>query len=505
LGDKGKQPAGTNRKKPTSDRLGGPSTARGLNYQTNYAIYKTLHLVATAMNAPHKRCWIALEPRYAGAAITAWDIQHSPPDVMTEAKLAPTHSDLTGYLERVKESGFPGAFCLVWARGSRVLTDIEVLTRLANEARGDSQTFCRLVEAQHIGAAQEIFSTLGPNHQLLLQRISVENFPEEALKRDVDFYAKMLTGAAGPDLVAKLFKKFSEASERRQHFEINDIIGELKMGGLQLYAPAEATLAGEPVDITKSLYLLQRCPTALPIQVLARAVGRNSEDLTDLLEPLEGSHVICRDGDLVRVAHLPNQITAQNSGDLVAKALAPLLEFIRSRGDSPASRGQLRNVIALGKAASSARPDSVIDIFRLTQSLLKSLGDKHLVLEVADLCLEAANRMGTDENAAMTRALTLICGKSWVYQRVDRLDEAMSLAKKSLDKGQAIPWPRNTAYCKKCIGRILRLQAEAETDPGIKKARLAESVEWLKAAIEMFEQSPEHVHRIRTRETVTAC
>jgi tetratricopeptide (TPR) repeat protein len=47
-------------------------------------------------------------------------------------------------------------------------------------------------------------------------------------------------------------------------------------------------------------------------------------------------------------------------------------------------------------------------------------------------------------------------------------------------------------YCKKCIGRILRLQAEAEPDQDIKKARLAESVEWLRDAIEMFEQSPEH-------------
>ena len=488
MGDKGKRRVGTNRKKPTSDRLGGPSTARGLNFQTNYAIYKTLHLVATAMNAPHKRCWIALEPRYAATAVTAWDIQSSPPDVIAEAKLAPTHSDLTGYLERVKDSGFPGAFLLVWAKGSRLLTDIEVLTRLANEARGDSQRFNRLVEAQHIGAAAEILSTLGPNHQALLQRISVENLPEEALRRDTDFCAKMLTGAAGPDLAAKLFKKFSEASERRQHFEINDIINELKKGGLQFHVPAEVALAEVPVDLPKSLYLLQRCPDALPIQVLARAVETNLEDLAGLLEPLESSRLTCRDGDLVRVAHLPNQITVQNSGDLVAKALPPLLEFIRSNGDSPPSRGQLRNAIALGKAATSARPDSVIDIFLQTQSLLKSLGDKHLVLEVADLCLEAANRMGADERAAKTRALTLICGKSWVYQRVERLAEALTLARKSLDLGQAIPWPRNTAYCKKCIGRIMRLQAEAEPDPKIKKTRLAESVEWLKAAIEMFEQ-----------------
>src|SRR5207247_1024297 len=139
----------------------------------------------------------------------------------------------------------------------------------------------------------------------------------------------------------------------------------------------------------------------------------------------------------------------------------------------------VRNVIALARIAANSRPSAVIDVFARIQSVLKAIGDKHLVLEVADLCLEAANRMGIDENAARARALTLICGKSWVYQRIGRLDEAMIIARKSLEIGQAIAWPRNTAYCIKCIGRLLRLQAEKTPDKIAKSTLLRESEEHL--------------------------
>lgn len=100
--------------------------------------------------------------------------------------------------------------------------------------------------------------------------------------------------------------------------------------------------------------------------------------------------------------------------------------------------------------------------------------------------------MDHDEAAAQARALALICGKSWVYQRIGRLKEAMVVAQKSLDLGKSIGWQRNTAYCMKCMGRLLRMQSEAATDESERKSLLDRSVVTLRGAISMFKTSLEH-------------
>jgi tetratricopeptide (TPR) repeat protein len=169
-----------------------------------------------------------------------------------------------------------------------------------------------------------------------------------------------------------------------------------------------------------------------------------------------------------------------------------LLDFAKAHRDSAQGRQQIENIVALSKACAPFRPESVIDVFGRVQTILKAMGDKHLVLDVANLCFDCANRLESSEAAARTRALTLICGRSWVYQRIGRLDEAMVLARKSLDLGNRIPWPRNTAYCVKCIGRLRRMQALASSDRAQRNGLLAESSEKLKEAIELFENSVEH-------------
>ena len=98
---------------------------------------------------------------------------------------------------------------------------------------------------------------------------------------------------------------------------------------------------------------------------------------------------------------------------------------------------------------------------------LKAWGDKHLVLDVAELVIGCARRVPSRGRAEVEgEAQAMICGKSWALQRIGRLDEARIAAEKSLELGEDIGWDRNTAYCEKCIGRLYRIMAEEASDPG---------------------------------------
>jgi len=88
-------------------------------------------------------------------------------------------------------------------------------------------------------------------------------------------------------------------------------------------------------------------------------------------------------------------------------------------------------------------------------------------------------------------AQALICGRSWVFQRIGRLTEALIEAEKSLQLGEDIGWERNTVYCKKCMGRLYRMMAEQEHDMQQRAAWLAASVACIQEAIQRFTQMPE--------------
>jgi hypothetical protein len=80
----------------------------------------------------------------------------------------------------------------------------------------------------------------------------------------------------------------------------------------------------------------------------------------------------------------------------------------------------------------------------------------------------------------------LICGVSWVHQRTGRLEQARLDAERSLAIGRDIGWERNTAFCRKCLGRLTRMEAEALRDAPQRVAALAESERLLRDAIDRF-------------------
>jgi tetratricopeptide (TPR) repeat protein len=177
---------------------------------------------------------------------------------------------------------------------------------------------------------------------------------------------------------------------------------------------------------------------------------------------------------------------------LLARALNSVLLFIEGRKQEPDGKAQVRNAIALAEACAGPRPDATATVFRALDKSLKDIGDKHLALKVAELSIQAAREAAPrTREVAEGEAHALICGRSWVYQRINRLADARVAAEESLRCGKDINWGRNTAYCMKCLGRLLRLEAEQTPAGPRRKQLLEESVLYIRDAIARFSEMPE--------------
>jgi len=177
--------------------------------------------------------------------------------------------------------------------------------------------------------------------------------------------------------------------------------------------------------------------------------------------------------------------------DLLADAFEALLLYIQGHKQEPTAWSQADNALELGKICIHRRHRPVAQLFKVLQKILKRRGDKRLVLAVAKLSLEAARRHPRGLEALKAEAMTRICGEAWAYQRLNQLAEARAAADDSLRLGRDIPWDRNTAFCMKCIGRLLRIQAEQEQDEGARSKLLGDSESHIKEAIRIFEKLDE--------------
>ena len=162
---------------------------------------------------------------------------------------------------------------------------------------------------------------------------------------------------------------------------------------------------------------------------------------SETLAPILSWH----DGDLLTTTYYrPVYPSPLSLSDLLSGALNALLGYLNRYGVDAVTRDQIKNVLALANA-DGVRPDIVARIFGVVQKALKRLGDKRLVWRATKLTLAAAGRENRQEKDVKEEALTLICGQSWVLQRVDRLDDAKADAKRSLELGKTLRWHRNTA------------------------------------------------------------
>lgn len=126
------------------------------------------------------------------------------------------------------------------------------------------------------------------------------------------------------------------------------------------------------------------------------------------------------------------------------------------------------------------------ELFDTLDKPMKYLGDKKLVLEVAKACIDCCSGTDLDDDAAKCKARALICGTSWSYQRTGQLGLAEEDAKDSVRISKGIRDHRNLAFCKKCLGRLQRMRAEAASNSALRREFLNESTGCLREAIELF-------------------
>ena len=78
------------------------------------------------------------------------------------------------------------------------------------------------------------------------------------------------------------------------------------------------------------------------------------------------------------------------------------------------------------------------DLFDTLDRPMKYLGDKQLVLDVADACIECCSGVDLDDKTAECQARARICGKSWAYQRMGNLGLAEQEAQESVRISEGI-------------------------------------------------------------------
>lgn len=478
-------------KGPQSGAVGGPSTGHGMNYQVENAILLTLELISQTLGSPYKQHTLRVEPREPGpAGSTEWDLGICPPDTLIEVKLNPTRDDLLDWLTRSELAArdHPDRrFRLLYSKGSGpLLLSIHKMIRIAGEAGGDPERFRDLVAHEKVKESEVILGQLGQFLHLILRQADVEHAPEELLSRSVRFLARQLAGESRlQSLIDYLFHRLSRAVEDRASLPMSELIAELRGRGLELQPPPEIEpeLTGPAAS---ALAILQHCPIGLPTQVLVQAIPCPTDELEEQLGWLAREGALRQEGQEWAANRLPARVVPRDTPNLLARSLEALLAYIKNHRDREAGRRQVRNAVDLARFCAGPRPKAAQRTFAAIEKHLKRLGDKHLVLEIAEIAIECARRQPRGEDDVQVEAQALICGRSWVYQRISRLDEAKLHAGKSLKLGESIRWDRNTAFCKKCIGRLHRMEAEQAEDEGKRSRLLDESVACLEEAIGRF-------------------
>ena len=177
------------------------------------------------------------------------------------------------------------------------------------------------------------------------------------------------------------------------------------------------------------------------------------------------------------------------------------MQFIQDNRKNPTGWNQIPNAIALAKACQSYAPELIASMLWKLNTLLKRAGNKRVVLEVANMSIAAASQAPRTEDQAKGEAVAPICGRAWVFQRVNRLEQARADGMSSLKLGENLGWDRNTAYCLKCVGRLYRMEAErAERGSDQFNGLVRSSIESLEQAILKFPIVSDHTIAERTAE-----
>lgn len=487
------KPNKTLSKPVVSGATGGPGTGAGLNYQINYAVLRLLKLFAEFFARPLGNPSVQIEPRAINdLGVTRWDLGFENLEELVEAKLNPTRADIAEWIARVYNGHFAANVKTVLVCGRIIarLKALKKLLRISRETARQAGAFLKLVALEQDKESESLLNELGSNAALLLNRMEVLEVSEQALSEQIDLYCKLLSGDKSESLRDFLFRRISDALPHRLTLTVHELVKEAEARGIRFSQIPTINLPELSQDLNEALLLLGVCPSPLPEDVIASATKSSSQELNEKLINSDAAQSVSVCEDNWKLEPSPVPLPKPNS-ELVERGLRALLGYIGKHKHEDLGRKQVVNALEFAELCVVDRPQIVAQMFMVLDKPLKGLGDKHLVLKAAQLAIRAARLEPRTIEEAKGEAQAIICGESWALQRIDRLDEAMIAAKKSLKLGEDIGWDRNTAYCEKCIGRLYRIMAEKELDPKVKGEYLHQSVSHLEEAIRRFQASSE--------------
>jgi hypothetical protein len=481
-----------------SGAVGGPSTGAGLNYQIDLAIEETLDCISRALCAPHRVWEVKLEPRVSAVdGLTNWDVAFYPDNTLFEAKLKPKKEDVQEYIERVAKDGLADPereFQLIYSKGAgKHLDMLDRLLRIAVEANGNETEFSEKIKAEGIAGDEPYLVALGRKAHELLLRMHMDHQPDYSVKRNIKFRARQLAGENGGRRLREfLFTKFHEAVPDRRSFSINELIEEARRLDITFQPPATVNTSDIPATATGALIIMQACKGGIPTSVIADTLKRSETEIEAELYELKDRNVVTLDEGLWSMRPLPTIITSEHSQEVLADALSNLLTFIHNTPVQTDIRGHVDNVIALSKKCRQSHARLVASVFTRLDKRVKRLGNKRLVWFVANLSRQAARTVHPrDRDVAEDEARALICGTSWAFQRLHKVENARIEADEAYGLAQDVRLDRTLAFCLKCRGRLSRMEADQLPDGEQKLAKLQDSTKILNEAIEKFSQLAE--------------
>jgi hypothetical protein len=369
---------------------GGPATFKGTNFQTDLAVLTALGLMRESLSTGAKELTITPEPRLVGNddTITAWDIKTAPADKCYEAKSNLSASDVLGWLQSVAAAapGSPGAtFTLVYGDGSPPL--LRTLDRLSRDAvaASDADEFVKLTEAVAPEGAQRVFAILKGNAFDTLRQIRLELLPRSSIEQLTGLESEHLAGPQkASDLRNFLFEKIAQSATNRVTLRISSLIDEVQhQREIKLNLHPLAQLAGISDQAKAVLAALQPCDNGLSSEVLLATID-GARDALELLVKTQRIKIADKRYELAR-PYFAYELAGMEGP--IAKVLAALLATIERAGRYGASPADVRNAVALARLCTRTDPKLVSSVFPRLDKFLKDIGDKHLVLEAADLSI----------------------------------------------------------------------------------------------------------------------
>ena len=420
------QPRCRQRRKVESGATGGSAVGAGVTYQVNCAIFLALEKISEVLAEPTEERHLTIEPRViSGGTVTRWDISVDCPEAVIEAKLNPTRADVLEWLDRINEgSGQSGErhFRLMYGHGgSSLIRSIDRLRNIAVEAGGNRDKLdARTALLQETRGTKEVLTRLTFSPETILRRIALDPFDDASLRRDIRLALGHLVESGAPQaLYDLLFREFQTAMAERKTYRISELIACANTCGIT-FRPVRPLGARElPPILRAAFFILQTCKSGLPVELLADIVALPGDELLRSLNPYIDRCVVAHDHGTLRLSSLLSPIQHEDGASVLARAFEHVLSSIGQHKGSEAPRFQIPNVIALAKACQRAVPERICRLFLILDKPLKQLGNKKLVLEVAEMAIENSRRASPrTHETAEAEAHALICGTSWVYQRI---------------------------------------------------------------------------------------